>query len=84
MLGLSSGRIEKRHSLAPVGSCQPFKRMHCSSLENMVTVSLSKRTLQPRSQSLPMPIKLCCKVGKIWQSRAVRVGRLRLVEAEEV
>ena len=53
-------------------------------MENTVTASLSKRTLQPRSQSLPMPSKLCWNVGMIWQSQAGRVGRLRLADTEEM
>ena len=81
--GLSLGWREKRESLAPVVSLHPLSRISLLFLEKMVTALLSNRTLQPRSQSLRMPSRLCWKVGMTWHLRAVRLGRLRLAEAEE-
>ena len=45
--GLSSGRIEKRQSFAPVVSLYPLSRMSLLLLEKTVTALLSNRTLQP-------------------------------------
>ena len=45
--GFSSGRREKRHSLAPVVSLHPLSRMLLLSLEKTVTALLSNITVQP-------------------------------------
>ena len=82
--GLSSGLREKRHSLAPVVSLHPLSRMFLLTLEYTVTASLSNRTVQPWSQSLPMPSRLCLKSGMIRLLGLGRLGRLRFAEAEEV
>ena len=81
---LSSGLREKRHSLAPVVSLHPLIRMVLLFLEYTVAASLSNRTVQPWSQSLPIPSRLCLKVGMIRQLGLGRLGRLRFAEAEEV
>ena len=45
---------------------------------------MSNKTVQPLSQSLPIPGRLCLKVGIIRQLGLGRLGRLRFADAEEV
>jgi len=59
----SCGRRENRQSLALAGSRHPWRRMELSAFLKMVTLLVSKRTLQPLLQSWPMPKRLCLKVG---------------------
>ena len=80
----SSGLIEKRHSLVPVVSLHPLSRMVLFSLEKTVTALLSNKTVQPLSQSLPIPSRLCLKVGIIRHMGLGRLGVLRSADAEEV
>lgn len=72
-----SGRREKRQSFGPSCSRQP-DRMAAPSGSKTVTELLEKTTLQPASQSLPMPTKLCLKEGMMWPDVGTYEGSFRL------
>ena len=64
----SLGMRENLQSLAPDASLHPFRRVE-PSWPNTVTAALSKSTLHPLSQSLPIPNRLCWKEGMIFALR---------------